>query len=83
MGAVQANLNYSTPAFVDHIDGFQVFSAATTAASHALHFHGESWLGQIAGRKAWWFMPPYTTETKRRVPKINACQFLRDPSLAP
>lgn len=69
-------LNYSTPEIVQHIKGIDIFSGAVTAASHALHYHGESWLGQVTGRKAWWFLPP-----RHGTPKINACHFLRDTNI--
>lgn len=65
------------PSVLRHIDGFEVFSALTTNQSHSFHKHGESWLGQVEGRRQWWFLPPSTQPAPQRV---NACTYLNDGS---
>ena len=41
---------------------------------HSMHQHGESWLGQLAGRRIWYFLPPTTDPAPVRV---DACQYYR------
>lgn len=65
--------DYQVPSFVSHIDGFQVFSAVAKDRSHTFHKHGESWLGQVEGRRMWWFLPPDVTAKPDRV---SACEYL-------
>lgn len=62
-----------SPKVLEHIDGFQVFSVMGIHKSHSFHRHGESWLGQIEGRRQWWFLPPDTNPPPSRV---NACGYL-------
>ncbi|KAL3921538.1 MAG: hypothetical protein SGILL_002699 [Bacillariaceae sp.] len=64
--------DYATPPMVQHIDGFEVFSAMGNNRSHSFHAHGESWLGQVEGRRVWWFVPPSEPAPKR----VNACLYL-------
>jgi hypothetical protein len=53
---------------------FYVFSAAAAKCGHSFHKHGASWLGQVHGRKAWWFLPPDAViQTK---PRVNPCLFM-------
>jgi len=52
---------------------FKVFSAMTKGNSHPFHKHGEAWIGQVHGRKLWWFLPP---ETQPIPEKVNACDYL-------
>ncbi len=65
--------NYETPSIVNHINGFEVFSALDTSKYHSFHKHGESWLGQVSGRRVWWFLPPDTTPVPERV---DSCGYL-------
>ncbi|KAG7362824.1 methyltransferase domain containing protein [Nitzschia inconspicua] len=65
--------DYKIPPPLHHINGFEVFSALTVNQSHSFHKHGESWLGQVEGRRHWWFLPPTTNPAPRR---INACGYL-------
>jgi cyclopropane fatty-acyl-phospholipid synthase-like methyltransferase/SAM-dependent methyltransferase len=63
---------YQVPDALQHITGFQVFSMVPKGRSHSFHKHGESWLGQVEGRRAWWFLPPSAAKPVR----INACNYL-------
>ena len=65
--------DYSVPTQVLHITGFEVFSAMGKNHSHSFHAHGESWLGQVEGRRMWWFVPPTTEPPPKRV---NACKYI-------
>jgi 2-polyprenyl-3-methyl-5-hydroxy-6-metoxy-1,4-benzoquinol methylase len=62
---------YQVPTQLKHIDGFEVFSAVSTGKSHSFHKHGESWLGQVEGRRTWWFLPPSAPKPER----VNACKY--------
>ena len=64
---------YEVPAIVKHIKGFEVFSAIGSGNYHSIHAHGESWLGQVTGRRVWWFAPPNTSPKPDRV---DACKYL-------
>ena len=64
--------SYNVPSVVKHIKGFEVFSALATDKYHSMHAHGESWLGQVSGRRVWWFLPPDTTPKPERV---DACGY--------
>jgi SAM-dependent methyltransferase len=64
--------DYTVPEEVKHITGFEVFSALGMYHSHSFHSHGESWLGQVEGRRMWWFVPP----TEAAPPRVNACRYL-------
>ena len=70
---LQINEMYTVPNVVKHINGFEVFSALSTDKYHSMHAHGESWLGQVSGRRVWWFLPPDTTPKPERV---DACGYL-------
>lgn len=65
--------DYQVPEHLQHITGFQVFSGVPKGRSHSFHKHGESWLGQVEGRRMWWFLPP-SAETPPT--KINACEYM-------
>jgi cyclopropane fatty-acyl-phospholipid synthase-like methyltransferase len=64
--------DYQTPSPVQHINGFEVFSAVGRLKSHPFHKHGESWLGQVEGRRMWWFLPPSAPKPER----ANACLYM-------
>jgi len=64
---------YQVPAIVKHIKGFEVFSAIGSGNYHSIHAHGESWLGQVSGRRMWWFLPPNASPKPDRV---DACGYL-------
>ena len=64
---------YTVPSVVKHIRGFEVFSALGTDKYHSMHAHGESWLGQVSGRRVWWFLPPDTFPKPERV---DACGYM-------
>jgi SAM-dependent methyltransferase len=64
--------DYAVPFNLQHIDGFEVFSAMGVNHSHSFHAHGESWLGQVEGRRQWWFVPP----TEPAPNRVNACLYL-------
>ncbi len=70
----------SPPTPVQHINGFEVFSVMGLHKSHSFHRHGESWLGQVEGRRQWWFLPPDTTPPP---PRVNACGYLTGESVLP
>lgn len=70
----------SSPRVVGHIKGFQVFSVVGFRKSHSFHRHGESWLGQVEGRRQWWFLPP---ETSPPPPRVGACGYLTGESELP
>ena len=58
-------------------DGFKVFSAMSQDQSHPFHKHGASWLGQVAGRRMWWFLPlSSSSSTTTKPKKVNACRYL-------
>lgn len=58
--------------------GFRVFGIHTFGSSHRLHNHRDAWIGQVAGRKAWWFVPPneYSLVEKGASERPNACAFM-------
>lgn len=60
-----------------HEHGFTVFSAGTAGSSHSMHAHGQSWLLQVHGRKAWWFLPPRHKRKAAQIKRTNACGYLR------
>lgn len=64
--------HYLIPAPLRHVDGFKVFSAMERGGSHPFHKHGEAWLGQTSGARAWWFLPP----AHERPSKVNGCDYL-------
>jgi 2-polyprenyl-3-methyl-5-hydroxy-6-metoxy-1,4-benzoquinol methylase len=64
--------DYDVPKKVRHITGFEVFSAMGKNHSHSFHAHGESWLGQVEGRRMWWFVAPTEPQPKR----VNACKYI-------
>jgi len=64
---------YEVPSIVKHIRGFEVFSAIGSWNYHSIHSHGESWLGQVSGRRMWWFLPPDHSPSPDRV---DACGYL-------
>ncbi len=71
--------DYQVPDSLQHITGFQVFSMVPKDRSHSFHKHGESWLGQVEGRRAWWFLPPSADKPAR----INACNYLNGTAKPP
>mmetsp|Transcript_24578 Transcript_24578/g.52964 ORF Transcript_24578/g.52964 Transcript_24578/m.52964 type:complete len:747 (-) Transcript_24578:1197-3437(-) len=56
-------------------DGFQVFSAMERGSSHPFNFHDAAWLGQVAGSRLWFFLPPNTPKGVVG-PKVNGCDYL-------
>lgn len=66
--------HYNVPNQLRHVDGFKVFSAMEQGGSHQFHFHGEAWLGQTSGARAWWFLPP----SHERPTKVNGCDYLKE-----
>jgi hypothetical protein len=67
----QLRSDYRVPSILRHINGFEIFSVLTTNQSHSFHRHGESWLGQVTGRRQWWFLPPGAPTPNR----VNACLY--------
>jgi 2-polyprenyl-3-methyl-5-hydroxy-6-metoxy-1,4-benzoquinol methylase len=65
--------DFIVPEYLQHIRGFEVFSAMAKGKSHSFHRHGESWLGQVEGRRMWWFLPPSSPKPDR----VNACEYLK------
>lgn len=63
--------DYETPSIVKEINGFQVLSIVPKGIGHSFHKHGESWLGQVEGRRQWWFLPPGS-----KVDRVNACKYM-------
>lgn len=51
---------------------FNFFSGMKKGSYHGFHFHDESHIYQIHGRKMWWFAPP----SADRPTKANPCHFL-------
>lgn len=68
----QEKMDYAIPNPVKHIDSFTIVSTMTKGQSHEMHRHGESWIGQAAGHKMWWFLPPHHKPPQ----KINACDYM-------
>ena len=62
------------PAWSAPDKGFQVFSAMEQGSSHPFHFHDAAWLGEVAGSRLWFLLPPGTKMTD--LPKVNGCDFL-------
>jgi hypothetical protein len=66
--------DFIEPEYLPHIRGFEVFSAMAEGKSHSSHKHGESWFGQVEGRRMWWFLPPTSPKPER----INACVYMKN-----
>jgi cyclopropane fatty-acyl-phospholipid synthase-like methyltransferase len=64
--------DYIVPKILQHINSFQVLSIVPKSKSHSFHKHGETWLGQVEGRRMWWFLPPSAEKT----PRVNACNYM-------
>ena len=60
------------PAWSAPDKGFQVFSAMEQGSSHPFHFHDAAWLGEVAGTRLWFLLPPGTKISA----KVNGCDYL-------
>ena len=73
--------NYSPPTPLANLNsfssgsGFQVYSAMERGSSHPFHSHDAAWLGQVAGSRLWYFLPP-NTPRKAVGRKVNGCDYL-------
>lgn len=57
---------------------YSVVSVQGIGSGHSLHSHGEAWLAQLTGKKAWFFLPPEKTELHDEMLKAgNPCKKLQ------
>lgn len=70
--------DYETPSIVKDIAAFQIMSIVPKGTGHSFHKHGESWLGQVKGRRQWWFLPPGS-----EFDRVNACKYLDGEEVPP
>lgn len=63
------------PAWSRDKAGFKVFSAMEQGSSHPFHLHDAAWLGQVAGSRLWFLLPPGTNSNVVG-PKVNGCDYL-------
>lgn len=70
------------PAWSGDKAGFKVFSAMEQGSSHPFHHHDAAWLGQVAGSRLWFLLPPRTKD-KVIGPKVNGCDYLSGKAVIP
>ena len=63
------------PAWSGRKARFQVFSAMEQGSSYPFHHHDAAWLGQVAGSRLWFLLPPRTKD-KAIGPRVNGCDYL-------